>query len=287
MPWPALAECERFIDWSWYQNHGGLLRKPFDVNAFCDAHPEVDGAVIRFCWPSGAVDKHYAHYYDGFKANGKKVMGYGWANGMKAVADTMEDWKTALGDRIPVVIGKDWEEASVFAGMNRGSMTDLIKASHELAQITFPDSEHMDYSRASWLDVHVLAGDWINDRLWWLAHWIYPAPDFADMAKSFAEIDTMLPIDNNFTPYRGRIVNIPLSQVIGWQVGSRFEIVPRGTSDGGYFLKSFLDQHFGEGPPPPSNDVPDWIGADIRAIAQATQEQADLGFDLADTVDQL
>jgi hypothetical protein len=194
------------------------------------------------------VDKHYAHYYDGFTRNGKKVMGYGWGNGQKSVAAVMEDWKRALGERIPVVIFKDWEEASVFQGLTPSRMTDLIRATEDAAMLNF-DVGHGNYSRANWLDNRVVAGDWIHELLWWLAHWIYP-PSLGRQARAFVELDLCLPIDNSFTPYRGSIVKLKESKVGGWQASSRLQIVPRGTSDGGYFLKTFLDKYFGGGPPP-------------------------------------
>ena len=63
MPWPK--ECKRFVDWSYYQSLGPPDYEPFDVDQFCEEHPEVDGAVLRFVWPSLNKDQHYDHYYDG------------------------------------------------------------------------------------------------------------------------------------------------------------------------------------------------------------------------------
>lgn len=247
MPWPK--ECERYVDWSFYQNHGWPLYKPFDIDAFCAAHPEVDGAVLRFCWPNGSVDQNYTHNYDGFVRNGKRVMGYGWPNPQKHVSFVMEDWKKALGERIPKVIFKDWEEASTFVGKTNGQLTDCMKATEFAAKVAFPDSVHGNYSRAAWIDKRIIVGDWFHTLIWWLAHWIYPPPDFKNQATSFSELDALLPIDNNFTPYRGK--SIRKDNVIGWQLSSKGLIVPRGTSDMDYFLLDFTDPIFNGGTPPP------------------------------------
>jgi hypothetical protein len=240
MAWPELSRCERFVDWSWFQNKGWPLHQPFDVDAFCRDHPEVDGAVLRFCWPSGAKDEHYDHYFDGFQRNGKKVLGYGWPNPTKSVTSVMNDWMRALGSRIPPALFSDWEETGTFNGKTKAQITEHLRVMHLEARQAFPDQAHGMYSRAAWLDAHIIVADWFHEIRWWLAHWPFPPPDFNDQASTFAELDAMLPIDNGFTPFRGSAVKIRQENVVGWQASSRLAIVPNGRSDGGYFLKSYL-----------------------------------------------
>jgi len=251
MPWPDESVCERWVDWSWYQNDATLLHRPFDVDAFCAAHPDVQGAIIRAIWPDGTPDKHYAHYYDGFERNGKKVMAYLWPNPQKAVPLMVADWKRALADRIPKAIGYDYEEASTFAPATNGQLTSVMRASWEAAHLAFPGVVHLNYSRGSWLDARIIAGEWIHDMLWWLAHYIWPVPDVQQTATSFEQMDALLPIGNDFTPSRGKLVKLKVERVVAWQFTSRLMIVPKGTSDGDYLLRSFVGQVFGGAPPPP------------------------------------
>lgn len=260
MPWPELQECERWVDWSWYQNHGLLAlppRKPFDVDAFLDAHPYIEGAIIRAVWPNGSPDQHYAHYHDGFLRNGRRVAAYLWPNPRKSVAGQVEDWKRALGDRVPKLIGFDYEESSTFQGISNQQLTTLMRTIADGFDGWFPDQQTMQkYSRGSWLDERIIPGPWMGELFWWFAHWIFPQPDVRRQARSFAEIDSLLPIDNGFTPFRGRTTGIPPEMVVAWQFSSRLEIVPNGTSDGDYLLKSFTRQVY-DGPAPPPDPDPD------------------------------
>lgn len=250
MSWPTLIESKRVIDWSWFQNSGWPFYKPFDVEAFLLEHLEVEAAILRFCWPDGSPDKHYPYYYDEFTRLRVPVMGYGWPNSNYPVTRTMDHWKAAMGDRVPKVVFSDWEETDALQG-TKGQLTDLMRNHDAGVSLAFPGIIHGNYSRAHWLDQHIIPSDWLRQQLWWLAHWIYPPPEFNRQAKSFSELDGLLPIDNNFTPFRGNLVQIPADKVVGWQASSKFAIVPRGTSDGGYFKRSFLDPIFGQEPPPP------------------------------------
>ena len=249
MPWPDETLCERWVDWSYYQNDGSLLHRPFDVDAFCAAHPDIQGAIIRAVWPEGTTDQHYAHYYDGFTRNGLKVAAYLWPNPQKLVPQVVEDWRRGLGDRVPKLIGYDYEEASTFVGASNSLVTSTLRASWEAGQAVFPGAVHINYSRGSWLDARVTGGDWLNTMRWWLAHYVYPVPDLAQTATSFEQIDARLPIDNGFTPSRGKYIRV--ENVVMWQFTSRLTIVPKGTSDGDYMLTSFSREVFGGAPPPP------------------------------------
>jgi hypothetical protein len=262
MPWPE--GNRRLVDWSFFNNHGWPLHKPFDVDAFCELHPECQGAILRFNWPGGKPDQHYAHYYDGFERNGKIVAGYGWASPFKTASANMELAKIALGERVPKLIGFDYEDVTDWAPTNL-QWTNCLRTTWEAQQITFPESEHMSYSRAGWLDSHIIVGDWFHKIIWWLAHWIYPPPDFNRQAKHWSEVERMLPIDNNFTPFRGRVVKIQEENVKGWQISSRGEIVPRGFSDLNLFQNSFIDPIYsgGSGPGPEPGPDPDPDPVDV------------------------
>lgn len=246
MAWPRLDKSRRTIDWSWFNAKGWLIRKPLDVEEYLARHA-VEVAVLRFCWPSGAPDPYYPIYFDAFQAAGIPVMGYGWPNGKVSLLQTMENWKRALGDRVPEVLWSDWEEADVLDHLNQAALGDWIYRHNEQVDLTF-SSIHGNYSRAYWLDEQVgRKSAWLDALLWWLAHWIWP-PYLGRQAQSFVELDALLPIDNNFTPFRGNIVKLPEARVVGWQATSKLD----GHGDGGYFKRSFIDPIFnGEEPPPP------------------------------------
>ena len=250
MSWPTLNESERTTDWSYFQ-YDRLLR-PHDIDKFCADHPEVEAAVIRFVWPSGVKDAKYDHYYDGFTRNGKIVMGYGWPNPWKSVGWVLDKWMAAMGDRVPKVIFGDWEEVSTFEGKSPAQLADHMKALNAEKHKRLPDVVHGEYGRGGWFDGNLLFSDEIRAYNYWLAHWPYGAPDFKDQAHTFSEMDAWLPIDNNFTPYRGRIAQIPESSVVGWQATSQLDYLSRGWLDGGYFKKSFTDPIFNGGTPTPT-----------------------------------
>jgi hypothetical protein len=79
-------------------------------------------------------------------------------------------------------------------------------------------------------------------------------------------MDALLPIGNDFTPSRGKIVKLKVERVVAWQFTSRLMIVPNGTSDGDYLLRSFVQQVFGGSPPPPPPPA-DKVPVEIRVPA--------------------
>lgn len=250
MSWPSLNENYRTIDWSifnWEYNPWPI-KKPKDVQKFLANHPKIDVAVLRFAWPDGSPDSYYPTYFDEFTAAGVRVMGYGWPNKYKTVGAVMENWKRALGDRIPLALWSDWEETDVLSGLNQIQMKDLMLRHYEGVAAAWPAQRQGFYSRGGWLDGAVgIMPAWMKEVIWWLAHWIYPPPDFTDQATTFGELDAMLPIDNNFTPFRGNIIKIAVDKVAGWQGTSTLD----GHGDAGYFLKSIIDSIFGGGEPIP------------------------------------
>ncbi len=265
MSWPKESDSYKFIDWSYFNNQGWPRYKPFDVAKFCELHPEVDGAVVRFMWPGGKQDQHFEHYFDGFTEARKMVAGYGWTNPGKSIATNIANAKAALGSRIPRLIGFDYEEVTDW-NYSKPQWTNALRNMWDAQRSEWPDSGHMSYGRAGWLDDNISAGDWFHEIDWWLAHWIYPPPDWNRQASHWSEIDLLLPIDNNFTPYRGRVVKIQEERVKGWQISSRGDIVPRGFSDMGYFLKEFIDPFYEqpEPPPDPGSDPGDPVPVEIH-----------------------
>ena len=278
MAWPDESLCERWVDWSWYQNDATDLHRPFDVDTFCAAHPYVAGAVIRAVWPDGSPDKQYPHYFDGFTRNGKKVAAYVWPNPRKTTALMVEDWRRGLGERIPKLIGYDYEEAATFAGTNPTQRTSLLRASWAAGLAAFPGPAHINYSRGNWLTANIIVGDWIHEMKWWMAHYIYPDQVEPLKATHWTEVDRMLPIDNGFTPGRGPI---HVENVVAWQFSSGGMIVPRGTSDMDYFLKSFVDPIYGgtQPPLPPLDDTALFMrekAGELDTVAKALRDRADL-----------
>jgi len=92
MAWPELSKTIKAVDISWYQHDGTDQRRPFDVDLFCEKHPDVELALIRACWPSGKPDAHYPHYFDGFQRNGVKVAAYLWPNPIRPISQVTDNW---------------------------------------------------------------------------------------------------------------------------------------------------------------------------------------------------
>lgn len=238
MSWPTLEESVRTVDISWWQNSGWPLRNPFDVDQFCELNPDVELAILRLNWPGGPKDSHYDHYYEGFVRNGRKVAAYVWP-------DTIERWKLWFGDRVPKMICSDHETHSGNQGQTRDFYTSELHRTQENLRLAFPSATVLarsPYSRGNWLDEHILPSERVNNYRWWLAHYPYP-PHLGGnrQVRSFAELDPILPIDNDFTPYRGRNHNIPPENVVGWQASDRAELPgTHGRIDIGYWRRAHI-----------------------------------------------
>ena len=274
MSWPEASASELWVDWSWFNNHGpklfGKSHKPFDVDAFMELHPETEGAIIRALWPSGLKDPHYDFYYDGFKRNGVHVAAYLWPNPRKSLNAMIEDFKRALGDRMPPLLGYDYEDTSTFEGKSNRELSSLMDRLWDRVHLEWPNSTHVNYSRASWLDAHINTGPWFHEIKWWLAHWIYPPGLGSRQARHWDEINAVLPIDNDWTPWRGSRVRIRLENVVAWQGSAQGKIVPKGYSDLDWFLKSFVGPIYngGELPPPPPD--PELLPIEVVVPARKT-----------------
>ncbi len=245
MSWPAISECVKDTDWSWYQHNPNVSGDPpLDVDQFVEENPEIDLYIIRGVWPNGVLDRHFRYYYDGFKDNGKMVGVYLWPNPTKSIPVTVDNWKRALDGRLPSLIVEDFELTW------RQSPTTLTRNAREslaAGVLNWPSAKVIPYTRASWWDDHMLPG-WESAWEFWLAHYPHLVYDKKRgewrQVHSFAELDSFLPIHNRFTPYLGRTLTI--GQVVGWQASEKGRMnapIVWGL-DFGYFKKDFIAQTF-------------------------------------------
>lgn len=265
MPWPKLHHLGKAIDISWWQNQGWPFYTPMDLAAVLAANPQVELVIMRAVWPDGSKDQHYDGFYDAASSAGRRVSAYLWPNPVRTLSQVIEDWKRALGDRVPPLIGVDYEESSTFEGVTKGHLTTRLRDAYEAVETTF-DATAMNYSRANWLDGHILAGDWVGAMNWWLAHWIYP-PTLNRQAQNYAEVDALLPIDNSWTPYRGGVIKIPEANVVGWQFTSQGRLSPWTKNlDLDYFKRTFLSEVYGSSgdDPEPPPDEPELVPVELR-----------------------
>ena len=252
MSWPNLTKLVKGTDWSFWQNFGaGQDHRPADPAEFVEKNPEIDVYWIRGVWPNGVIDRHFRHYYDGFLNAGKKVAVYLWPNPTKPIQETADKWLFALDGREPVAVGIDAELAWY---QTPAVLTRNIRESLNKACKIFPKATVVPYTRASWWDRYILPG-WEGAWEFWLAH--YPSVVYDTtrgqwrQAFSFTEMDKCLPIDNNFTPYLGRTLQI--RQVIGWQCSEkgRLDGNPTKSLDLDYYLLNWVNSTWDIPTPPP------------------------------------
>jgi hypothetical protein len=272
MSWPTLAKSIKYTDWSWYQHQDDGTA--WDPAEFVELHPEIDLYILRACWPSGAVDPHFTTYYDGFEATGKKVGAYVWPNTNKPIAETKEDWKVALDGRVPRLLIEDFENHKGNAGVDPKALTYNARVSLEAGQAMFPNSTVAPYTRGYWWDANILHG-WEGDYEFMLAHYPYLVYDLDldkwRLAHTFEESDPCLPVDNNFTPYRGK--NVQLEQVIGWQLSHHgvFAPINNGRLDFGYFRREIVERIYD--PLPTDDEIKVFIeAANIDRITVAAPD---------------
>jgi len=259
MSWPKLNEIVKATDWSWWQNYGaGQDHRPADPAEFVEKNPEIDIYWIRGIWPSGKIDQHFQHYYDGFSNAGKKVAVYLWPNPTKSIQQTADNWLFALDGREPTVIGID-AELTWYKPPN--ILTTNIRKSLDKACELFPKAKVVPYTRASWWDRYILPG-WESVWNFWLAHYPYMVYDLASgkwrMVYNFTEMDKCLPIDNSFTPFLGKTLQI--EQVIGWQFSDKGKLAgcPTKSLDLNYFKLWWINKAWEESepePPPSTNKI--------------------------------
>jgi len=246
MAWPELSKTIKAVDVSWYQHDGTDQRRPFDVDLFCEKHPDVELALIRACWPSGKPDAHYPHYFDGFMRNDVKVAAYLWPNPIRPISEVADNWKRALGDRVPDLLELDLELTFY---QSDTIITANAKESIERLRILWPDPAVIPYTRATWWDQHITDPDWFRDMRFHLAHYPYITYDQRAgkwrVAYSFGEVTSKLPIDNGFTPFRGAAIR--QEQVVAWQFTDKGRLAPvRGAIDLDFYSRPWVESVYGD-----------------------------------------
>mgnify|MGYP001572882399 CR=1 FL=1 len=254
MAWPDESLTVDSVDWSWWNQIGNTGTKPIPVAEFVELNPSVDVYWLRACWPSGLPDKLYPVYYDAVVAAGKKVAAYVWPNVTMTIARVKENWKIALGDRVPKLVVGDFEEPSY--GQDNAALTGDLHRSLPALSETFPNSVIAGYGRASWIDekirVPLPAG-----FPWIVAH--YPMPYFSPeyrQYKTHDELHNNLPIGNSFTPTLGR--RLGAAEVVGWQF-SEYGYLPGWAKrmDLDSFKADFVETVYGDHVPPPEPSDPE------------------------------
>ncbi len=119
------------------------------------------------------------------------------------------------------------------------------------------------YSAEWWWKPHVVHGWEIDEEVWAAQYpYVVTLPDGKQRkAQTFAEMDRLLPIHNNFTPRT--ITGFQKKNVIGWQftdfliVNGIAQANRKPRTDGNYFLKTWADETFDGITPPDQGDPAD------------------------------
>ena len=247
MTWPRSELTVDGVDWSWYNQIGNSGKRPIRVAEFVQLNPNIEVYWLRACWPSGAVDKLYATYYDAVLAAGRKVAAYVWPNVTLPIATVKENWKRALGDGVPPLVVADFEDPRY--GRDNAEITGDVHRSLPALAETFPTAVIAAYGRASWLDEHLRVPPPAGFP-WIVAH--YPLPYFSPeyrQYKTHAELHRHLPVGNSFTPQLGK--RLAQTQIVGWQF-SEYGFLPGWNKrmDLDSFDASFIASAYGEHPGP-------------------------------------
>jgi hypothetical protein len=253
MSWPEKSSVVNATDWSYFQQiNQHTPPRIIPIESFCAANPTLEVFILRACWPSGLPDPLYPLYYDALTAAGKKVAAYLWPNVTKKIGVTEENWKAALGDRVPKLLMLDFEEPRY--GATKDQLTDNADDSLEALAALYPGRHVIGYCRANWWEA------FINRKIeahwkWILAQYPLPFPDGEGGFRQYrthAELAKHLPIGNSFTPYMGKTGRFTHANVIGWQF-SEYGYLPGWTRrlDLDSLKRDFVLQVFGEVAPTP------------------------------------
>jgi hypothetical protein len=258
MSWPAQSDLINAVDLSFF-NQVNQYTPPhiIPVPEFCSANPDIELFVLRACWPSGLPDPLYPIYFDALTAAGKKVAAYLWPNVTKTLATTKENWKRALGDRVPRLIALDFEEPSYGAPVD--ALSYNATASLDLLVTTF-QRHPLGYGRANWMESHFKPG-WQRNWRWWIAQYPLPITNPDGTWRQYgkhSELSAHLPIGNSFTPYLGRLGWFTQENTVAWQFSEYGFPAPTIWSrrmDLNSFKRSFVEPIYG-GIPIPSLPIP-------------------------------
>lgn len=216
MSWPIKDETLDAIDWSWYQqNSDGSF---IDVDEFMARNPNVKVVILRATWVNGALDRSYPHYYREFRKHDVIIIAYLWPNPLRT--DMLARWTEALlaADDMPDGLMLDFE--LTFYQSNE-VLTDNAEQAWEDAE-TF-DLPVIGYTRGNWWETHIIRTV-ERGKYFIVAHY----PQFMiegrwQFCRNHADLHAKLPIDNNFTPYLGRLKP---EQVLGWQFSAKGRLAP-------------------------------------------------------------
>lgn len=244
MSWSAIDQCEEWIDWSWYNNQGpDYDYVPYDVDEFIDKNPNIRGAILRINWPSGKPDAHFQYYYDAFTRRGVKVLIYFWTSPLISLNKNFEYCKQSLDGRKVYGAIKDIE---LHWNMDRTTLTTYEQSALGGADKFFGVQVDV-YSRAYFINDYMVCGSWLTERNIIVANYKLffriPGTNKWRQAENHTEMNGLLPIDNNFTPYLGSC--IPEKKVAGWQFSEKLKL-PGTTSgsDGDYLKKWYVNSKF-------------------------------------------
>lgn len=254
MTWPAIDKIVETIDWSWYNNQGpDHDYLPYDVDEFVDKNPNVHVIILRTNWPRGGKDAHFQYYFDGFTRRDKKVLIYFWSSPHLTMEQNKENWKRALDGRKVKGAVKDVELT-----WNLGKTALTVHETRALdAADEFFGYEVDTYSRAGFIDASLEFGSWLGSRKIIVAHYplFFPCGNTWRQAYNHAEVNSLLPIDNNFTPYLGH--NLQKDKVVGWQFSCKGKL--SGTTSGtdlDYLTREYVMSKFPNEIQQPADKLP-------------------------------
>jgi len=239
MSWPIKDETIDSIDWSWWQQHND---KFIDVDEFMAQNPNIKVVILRACWVNGMPDKSYPVYFDAFRKHDVTIVAYLWPNPLRD--DIQERWCIAIGDRIPDGIMLDFE--LTFYQTNK-VLTDNAEQSFKDAEIF--QLPVIGYTRGEWWNTHIIRTVEIN-KYFIVAHYPFFLLDgIWQQCRNHSELHNKLPIDNNFTPYLGRLKK---KQVLGWQLSEKGRLAPyKKSMDLDSLIKAIWNKVFKKQPDEP------------------------------------
>jgi hypothetical protein len=229
MPWPALAELVKAYDVAIYQNKTYSKpnwqegRIPWPETAA--QHPEVKVIFVRVAGNKGGPDWDFQYNYDGALEVGYKTAIYGFASPGISISTILNSWwKPGLDGRKPKLIVLDCEIAN---GKTPAEVTKHIRDLLAAIRREWPGVEVWLYSADWWWSGNIVHG-WENEEKFWWAHYVHIVQNPNGtwrVAWSFEEVDSKLPISNNFTPYMGTS-KVLIANVEAWQLSSGGIVYP-------------------------------------------------------------
>jgi len=270
MSWPNLSESVLVLDVSIYQNRYYNTDTPergrIDFDELKKLNPEITGIISRAAGSWSGADPDFQHNYDKSGEAGFDQVAYVNQNPDKTWKWLLDEWKKAIGSRIPKAIVLDCESFG-YPPKSPEVITSATQDNLKAIADTWPEAHIIDYTaRWAW-DSHWVHG-WESDIYLWAAHWIYVVQEAGGdwrCAEHFDEITSVLPIDNGFTPVMP--AGYSKDKLVGWQCSERGIIAPITKNLGdifaprvdlNFFKKIFWDMVFDKpiSPPIPAPEKP-------------------------------